>query len=230
MSPSKAADRRNKEIARQARNAARPRGAGAERAARLRREHRRRQRTQRSLLAGVITVAVVIAAIGIGNLFLDRTLSSQDDNTTSNASLASVLTFTNTAGHVTTPVQYAQTPPAGGEHSPVWLNCGVYSESVPNENAVHGMEHGAVWVTYQPDLPAADIATLTAAAAGQSFEIVSPYDDLPAPVVVSSWNKQLTLPGADDPRLAAFITENKLSEDAPEPGAPCTGGTGTPST
>lgn len=176
-------------------------------------------------------MAVAIAAIGIGNLFLDRALGTDTtgaDNS-GGASLAAVSTFDNTAGHVTTPVEYDQTPPAGGEHSPVWLNCGVYTEAVPNENAVHGLEHGAVWVTYRPDLPAADIATLTAAAAGQSFEIVSPYDGLPAPVVVSSWNKQLPLAGADDPRLAAFITENKLSEDAPEPGAPCTGGTGTPS-
>ena len=50
-------------------------------------------------------------------------------------------------------VDYAQTPPAGGPHDPVWQNCGFYTEPVRDENAVHSLEHGAVWITYLPSLP-----------------------------------------------------------------------------
>ena len=59
--------------------------------------------------------------------------------------------------HVAGPVAYSVTPPVGGDHSPVWLNCGVYDRPVPNERAVHDLEHGAVWVTYRPSLPATEV-------------------------------------------------------------------------
>ena len=78
-------------------------------------------------------------------------------------SLDAVQSYTVKQGHVTTAVSYEQTPPAGGEHAPVWLNCGTYVKPVPNENAVHAMEHGAVWVTYRPDLPAAQVEQLRTA-------------------------------------------------------------------
>ena len=80
-------------------------------------------------------------------------------------------------------VNYPQTPPAGGDHNPTWLNCGIYTSPVPNENAVHDLEHGAVWITYQPTLAKADIAKLTKFAKGQTYLDLSPYPNLPAPVV-----------------------------------------------
>jgi hypothetical protein len=80
---------------------------------------------------------------------------------------------------VTGTVNYPQTPPVGGNHNAVWLNCVVYPTPVPNENAVHSMEHGAMWITYQPTLPAADVTTLQHAVAGRSYVILSPYPGIP---------------------------------------------------
>src|SRR5215210_2065067 len=54
--------------------------------------------------------------------------------------------------HTEGTVTYAQDPPAGGEHNPVWQNQGFYEEQVRNENVVHTLEHGGVWITYRPDL------------------------------------------------------------------------------
>jgi len=135
-----------------------------------------------------------------------------------------VTTYEVEAGvHVTTPVDYPQTPPVGGKHNPVWLNCGIYDSPVPNENAVHSMEHGAVWVTYVADLSEADVAKLRTRMPS-TYGILSPMDDLPAPVVATAWGKQLLLDGADDPRLAQFISAFANSPKAPEAGASCTGG------
>jgi hypothetical protein len=58
--------------------------------------------------------------------------------------------------------------------------------------------------------------------------LVSPYPDLPAPVVASAWGKQLQLDSANDPRLEQFVSAFREGPQTPEPGAPCTGGTGNP--
>ncbi len=143
-------------------------------------------------------------------------------------SLEAVASFTYEGGrHVETPVTYAESPPVGGEHNPVWLNCGIYDAAVANENAVHSLEHGAVWITYKPDLPAADIEKLREVTPS-TYAILSPFEGLTAPAVVSAWGKQLTLTSVDDPRLTEFIKTYRQGPQTPEPGAACTGGTGTP--
>lgn len=130
--------------------------------------------------------------------------------------------------HVLTPVSYPQTPPVGGPHSPVWQNCGFYRVAVVNEHAVHSLEHGAVWITYRPNLASPDIAALKVLANSQKYVLVSPYPGLPAPVVASAWGRQMRVSSAADPRLDQFVRAFELGMQAPERGGPCTGGLGTP--
>lgn len=135
--------------------------------------------------------------------------------------------------HVTGSVHYNRTPPAGGPHSAIWLNCGVYVAPVPNVNAVHSLEHGAVWITYRPSLDQAGVAELrqfveTHYDGTQRYLLLSPYPGLPAPVVASAWGAQLRLDGPGDPRLSAFVAHFIGGAQGGEPGAPCTGGTGSP--
>jgi hypothetical protein len=207
-------------------NARKSREATAQKAAALRREQALKERRRKiALISGAV---VVILAIGGGITTVVLKESNKKDSTAS-ADLSAVKTYTGlTQNHVTTKVTYKQTPPVGGDHNPVWLNCGIYTSPVANENAVHDLEHGAVWITYQPTLAKADIAKLTSVAKGQTYLDLSPYPGLPAPVVVSAWGKQLVLTGASDPRLEAFIKKYKQGSQTPEPGATCTGGTGTP--
>jgi hypothetical protein len=125
------------------------------------------------------------------------------------------------AQHVDGDVLYQMIPPAGGPHNPIWQDCGVYTAPVYNEHAVHSLEHGAVWITYNPSLPAPDVQRLQGLA-NQGYIIVSPYPGLTDPVVVSSWGRQLRLTGADDPRLQQFIVEFRRNPaTAPEPNATC---------
>ena len=188
----------------------------AERVAQLRAAQQARER-RRAVLIWSAAIAVVLVISGFVTASL--VVWNRDRPT-----LDAVTTTTPDRGHVTTPVTYPQTPPAGGQHAPVWLNCGTYTEPVTNENAVHSMEHGAVWVTYQPTLPAEQVQALKAALP-PTYTLVSPYPGLPAPVVASAWGKQLTLDSGADPRLAEFVRTYRQSPQAPEPGAACTGGT-----
>lgn len=132
------------------------------------------------------------------------------------------------AQHVQGIVAYAQTPPAGGDHAPRWQNCGFYDQPIQNENAVHSQEHGAVWITYRPDLAAGQVDQIRQLARGQTYVLASSYPDLPAPVVASAWGTQLRLESADDPRLREFVRRFRQGPQTPEPGAVCTGGLGQP--
>ncbi len=124
-------------------------------------------------------------------------------------------------------VDYKQSPPTGGPHNPVWQNCGFYDKPVRDENAVHSLEHGAVWITYSPDLPKDQVNQLKDIAESKSYILVSPYPDMPngVPVVASAWGKQVYLDGANDPDLDRFIQAYRQGPQTPEPGAVCTGGT-----
>ncbi len=114
-------------------------------------------------------------------------------------------------------------PPVGGDHSEVPLTCGVYTEPVPVEHAIHSLEHGAVWVAYQPDLPADQVAILDDTATGQDHVFVAPFPGLRSPVVLTGWGVQLQLESANDPRLPLFMTKYVEGPQTPEPGAPCEG-------
>jgi hypothetical protein len=130
--------------------------------------------------------------------------------------------------HTEAAVDYEQSPPAGGDHNPVWQNSGFYDEPVQNETAVHTLEHGAVWITYQPDLPQEQKAAIREVVEGQTCVLASPYEGLDAPVVASAWGKQLRLEGTDSPDLERFVRAYQQGPQTPEPGAACTGGTAAP--
>ena len=126
--------------------------------------------------------------------------------------------------HTTKHVTYDHTPPAGGQHFPAWLRCGVYTEPVPNEFAVHSEEHGAVWLTYLPDASAGDIAKLAALANGNDYVLVSPYPGQPGKFMASTWGAQLSVDAADDARLAAFVKTYAGGGQGGEKGADCVHG------
>lgn len=127
-----------------------------------------------------------------------------------------------TREHTYDPVFYQRTPPVGGTHHPGWQACGFYDKPVLNEKAVHTMEHGAVWITYHPDvLPSEQVEILREQTLHHTDVIVSPYPGLPAPVVASAWGKQLRLDSADDLRLEQFVHAFEQGSQAPQSGAHC---------
>jgi hypothetical protein len=131
-------------------------------------------------------------------------------------------------GHVEHEVEAGDLPPVGGIHSPEWQNCGIYDEPVSIENAVHSLEHGAMWLTYQPELPQEEIDILRDAVRGENYALMSPYPGLKSPVVLTAWETQLELDAVDDERIAEFVDRYQQGPTTPEPGAPCWDGVGSP--
>jgi hypothetical protein len=123
------------------------------------------------------------------------------------------------ASHTLEPIAYARVPPAGGSHHPEWLTCRVYSAPVRNENAVHALEHGAIWITYDPSLDANAIDDLEGFGRRREV-IVSPYPELGSPVVVTAWGRQLRLESADTGLIDQFYRAFQ-DRTAPETAATC---------
>ena len=131
------------------------------------------------------------------------------------------------AQHVTAEqrVAYDQSPPFGGPHDQAWANCAgtVYDKAVRNENMVHALEHGAVWIAYNPDkIKGGALDTLKKKAEGQPYMMLSPYPGLDKPISLQSWGHQLKLDSADDERIDHFITSLRENQyEHPEPGGRC---------
>ncbi|MCP2636393.1 DUF3105 domain-containing protein [Microbacterium sp. HD4P20] len=174
--------------------------------------------------AAIVIVGLIVASI----VFAPAPAPTYERGNGDGAAIEGIETFSNTANHVEGDVEYEQTPPAGGDHNVAWLNCGVYTEPVPNVNAVHSLEHGAVWVTYDPaQVTEADITALEDQLPN-TYTVLSPYEDMDRPIAISAWNAQLKLDSADDPRIEEFLTAYWRSTSAPEPNAACTGGFNAP--
>lgn len=131
--------------------------------------------------------------------------------------------------HVEGTVKYAMTPPVGGDHNAVWQNCDaqVYTQQLQDENAVHALEHGAVWITYNTKAPEADVKTLTDRVSKTPYTLMSPYDSQSSPITLSAWGHQLNVDSASDARVGEFLDKYVQGAQTPEPGAACSGGKAT---
>jgi hypothetical protein len=105
-------------------------------------------------------------------------------------------------------------PPGSGDHAPTALACDVYPSEVSALEALHSLEHGAVWVAYDPD---DEPIGLVPRYEGE-WVLISPVSDLPAPVIVTAWGHQLWAGHSGDPRIGQFIRHFAGSPEVPEPG------------
>ncbi len=192
-----------------------PHNDRAQRAAAMQREAQRKDRRRSLLIFGSLGLVLALIVGAVGFAVANR------------PSLSGVTEYEDLGrDHVEEAVDYAQVPAAGGDHNSAWWNCGVYAEPIPTHHAVHSLEHGAVWLTYQSDLAPEQVETLTELA-DQEFMLLSPEPEQTSPVIATAWGAQLELDSADDERIPLFIEDFRQGPQTPEPGAACTGGTTT---
>lgn len=208
---------------------ARSKKAAHDRAARVQAMQAEQARKERRWRVGIALAAAVPVLALLAAVLLPFLLGARSVDPS--APIEGVQTYEGlSANHVATPVQYAQTPPVGGDHAGYWQNCGIYTEPIqPIEPAVHSLEHGAVWITYDPALPADQVAKLQGLVRGKPYAMLSPMPGLPSPVVASAWGLQYQAQDSSDAQLSAFLTRYMQGPQTPERGAACFGGVGTPS-
>jgi len=189
-----------------------------------RKSNKQAEQSQNKWRIIIIGAAVIVGIIGLGYL-----LFSNLQGPTPPEPIAGIVDHEHQErGHVDDEVQAGDLPPVGGLHSPNWQNCGIYDEPINVENAVHSLEHGAMWLAYQQDLPQEDVKSLRKLVRDEDYVLMSPYPGLKSPIVLTAWEVQLELDSAQDDRIEEFVGRYQQGPTTPEPGAPCQDGVGTP--
>ena len=129
-----------------------------------------------------------------------------------------------TAEHVTTAVDYQgySNPPTYGPHHGFQLDAsnnsitprptGVYSTEQPDEDLVHNLEHGHVWISYNPSLVSGSflntLTQLVEDGGSDTGVILTPRSGNDSAIAVASWGHLLTI--NDDLIRASerFVTSN----------------------
>ncbi|WP_405569084.1 DUF3105 domain-containing protein [Streptomyces sp. NBC_01167] len=203
---------------------------------RARIEEMRRAEQARERRGRIITIAisgvVVAGLVGFGVFVLNKESEEKDQQV---AEAKAPVTGEKSwdakklgRNHVAKAVTYPMKPPVGGDHNQVWMNCNgdVYTEPVPDVNAVHSLEHGAVWVTYNDKAPAGEVSKLADKVKKTPYSMMSPVKDQAGTIMISAWGKQVTVDSASDKRVSQFFTKYVQGPQTPEPGAACTNGLG----
>jgi hypothetical protein len=180
-------------------------------------------------IGGVVAVALIAGLFYLGS----RSIGDGGANAARDIQGAVILPDPG-AGHVDGDISYTSEIPAGGQHNPVWQNCGIYEEPIRTENAIHSMEHGAVWIAYNADLPADQVEQLRELIRDErsrlrNFYILSPKEGLSSPIIVTAWRAQLKVDNASDDNILKFMQRFHIGPYTPERGATCSGGAGEPS-
>ncbi|MGW3492873.1 DUF3105 domain-containing protein [Streptomyces sp. NPDC001020] len=203
--------------------------------------HAERARARRNRILTIGSAVVVVAGLSVGGVILidsqsgGKAAAASDSKASHSKSPGGFVTGTDgvktwkgTLGrtHTTDAVTYSMEPPVGGDHHPVWQNCNgdVYTKPVPNVHAVHSLEHGAVWVTYNSKASKADVDALATKVRNTPYTLMSPVKDQKDPLMLSAWAHQRTVKSASDPNVDAFFARFVQGPQTPEPGAACTGG------
>jgi hypothetical protein len=195
----------------------------------MRAQEKRRERRSKTLIYGGTGVLIAAIVVAVAIPVSQQARKQAAAQAAAKAPIQGVVEYQDLGRtHLETPIAYEQTPPVGGDHHPVWQNCGVYTQPVVNEHAVHSLEHGSVWISYNSSVSEAEVAKLASRAEGEGYVLVSPVEGQESPIVLTAWGYQLGLDSADDERIDAFLRRCLQGPQSPEPGAVCYGGVGTP--
>lgn len=186
---------------------------------------------QRQRPWGLIVAAVLVVVFAAAVLTYAVTRSKTETDRYKQPGLAAATSISGVTykvepnhTHVEGAISYDASPPVGGNHSQYWVDCTgtVYPAAIANENAVHGLEHGAVWITYKEGLAKADVDTLAKLVSGQDRMFMSPYPGLKSNISLQAWGYQLFVDSPTDPRIQQFIDALRYNpKTTPEYGADC---------
>lgn len=110
---------------------------------------------------------------------------------------------------------YNSNPPTSGPHYAQPADWGVYEKELPDEQLIHNLEHGGIWISYK-DVDKDVKAKLEAI--GNRFPqsvVVTPRAQNDTKIAVASWGRLQQFEQYDEQSIIKFIEANK--NKSPEP-------------
>lgn len=169
-----------------------------------------------------ITIIIIIAAAVIGlGVFLfkqDSKISSLKVNEDKNAQQIGESFPNQGQEHIgvgASHLPYNSNPPTSGPHYLQPADWGVYQDPLPDEQLVHNLEHGGIWISYK-DIDEDTKSKLEAIGkANPGSVIVTPRPKNDSKISVASWTRLMKLDSYDETKILDFIKANK--NKSPEP-------------
>ena len=104
---------------------------------------------------------------------------------------------------------YNSNPPTSGPHWPETTSRGIHDEEVADEYLVHNLEHGEIWLSYRPGIPAEIKKELENITKDFSKVVLTPRSKNDADIALAAWGRldKFNLEGQvlDKARVENFI-------------------------
>lgn len=182
---------------------------------RQRREQKQAASRNRTWIAigGIITVVAVIVVVVLS------IRSSQMPDIDTSAVADNSVTFP-IQGQTHIPEgsprpNYNSNPPTSGDHYVYTIPAGVYDQTPPDENLVHNLEHGHIWLSYRDADDTEVISALTSIQEQfPNWVVVTHRPDNDSRIAAAAWGRLLSLEEPDEDQMLAFIM--RYRNQAPE--------------
>jgi hypothetical protein len=163
---------------------------------------------------GIIAVAVIFVGVLV---FANAGASSASDDPLMGEEIPAL----GNADHVTGDAQLMipdGRPPVNGPHFATPQAPGAYDGPIPDGNAIHSLEHGIIWITYDPEQVDQNVINELKDLRDDHRRdvILSPRPANSAPIAAASWGRLLQQDTLDRGELDRFIETNR--NRSPEPG------------
>lgn len=165
---------------------------------RVREEERKRARmekTRKSLVRYSLSV-LIVAALGYGIFLLAQNAGPDgEDFSVSYPDLG--------RNHVAvgaTHPEYNSNPPSSGWHYASPARGGFYDKSLPDEQVIHNLEHGDIWIAYHPRV-SDEVKSILKKFAGR-YVVVSPRSENEGDISLVAWG-----------RVDTFSVENEILDE-----------------
>ena len=113
------------------------------------------------------------------------------------------------------PEVYTSNPPTSGPHYGQTAKAGFRTEEIPDQNILHNLEHGDIWISYKPSVSKEAVEELKKFAGGKV--IITPRSSNDTDIALAAWGRLdiFNLPNgrveeAIKERISDFILRHKL--------------------